>query len=417
MRESATGGSALNGRYARAPMTLDLRPLVALTFALALAVGGLGACKGSERSDVTGVTSPDATRDEAKRAGESGAPFAVLATKNTQRVPLDSGPGLAAAVATAVFPGRDQRPGAVALADTGDWRAALVASVLMAPPLRAPLLLTDQGELPGETAAALDLLTPTGAPQAAGAQAIRLATAGDPGGELRTASIAGDDPYTLALNVAEYRARVARRYSRSVLVVPADDPAYAMPAAAWAAKSGDPILFASRRTIPGPTRRALRAHRHPRIYLLGPRSAVSRGVEAQLGTLGTVTRITGGSPQTTAIAFARFIDGAFGWGIVDPGHGMVLADPKRPLDAGAAAALSASGAYGPLLLTAEDGGLPPPLRDYLQDIRPGYSNDPVRGVYNRAWIVGGPDAVPAATQAEVDGLLEIAPVNSTSESP
>jgi hypothetical protein len=34
----------------------------------------------------------------------------------------------------------------------------------------------------------------------------------------------------------------------------------------------------------------------------------------------------------------------------------------------------------------------------------------VRGVYNRGWMIGGTDAVPATTQAEIDGLLEIKPV-------
>ena len=37
---------------------------------------------------------------------------------------------------------------------------------------------------------------------------------------------------------------------------------------------------------------------------------------------------------------ARYRDGAFGWGIVDPGHGLVFARAGRPLDAAAAAPLS-----------------------------------------------------------------------------
>jgi hypothetical protein len=388
------------------------RQIAALGAAAALALGGLSGCGRADRGDgQIGVRSPE----NGPARGAASAPaaaddFATLATKNTQRIPLASGPSLAVAVADAVFPGAGQRPPAVALADRDDWQAALAASVLMAPPLRAPLLLTDQGELPGDTAAALDRLRPTGAPAAAGAQAIRLGAAADPGGELKTASIPGADPYTLAAAVDEYRARVMRRYSRNVVVVPADDPAYAMPAAAWAAKAGDSILFTSRRTLPGPTRRALQQHQRPRIYLLGPRAAVSREVETELGKLGTVTRITGGSPQTSAIAFARFIDGEFGWGIVDPGHGLVLATPGRPLDAGSAAPLSASGSYGPLLLSADDGTIPASLRNFLRDIRPGYSSDPVRGVYNRAWIVGGTDAIPAEAQDELDGLLEITAV-------
>ncbi len=85
-------------------------------------------------------------------------------------------------------------------------------------------------------------------------------------------------------------------------------------------------------------------------------------------------------------------------------------NPGRPSDAGGAAALSASGTYGPLLLTDADGGLPPATAAFLLDIKPGYSSDPVRGVYNHGWIVGDPTAVSVDTQAAIDGLLEIAPV-------
>ena len=33
------------------------------------------------------------------------------------------------------------------------------------------------------------------------------------------------------------------------------------------------------------------------------------------------------------------------------------------------------------------------------------------------WVIGGLDAISAATQAEIDGLLEITAVNSTAQSP
>ncbi len=51
-----------------------------------------------------------------------------------------------------------------------------------------------------------------------------------------------------------------------------------------------------------------------------------------------------------AIAFARYTDADFGWNINDPGHGLVIANTDRPLDATAAATLSASGKWGPLLV-------------------------------------------------------------------
>jgi hypothetical protein len=202
-----------------------------------------------------------------------------------------------------------------------------------------------------------------------------------------------------------------------VLIVSADEPRYAMPAAGWAAKSGNSILFVTRHGIPAATRTALGRHQKPRIYVLAPPSVVDDKVVKDLGKLGPTRRAYAGSPKvtdpvTSAIAFARFRDGDFGWGIVDPGHGLVLASLDRPLDAGAAAPLSATGSYGPLLPLSRGDTLAGPLQSYLLDIEPGYTTDPVRGVYNRAWLIGDTRTLPLTLQASVDRLLEIAPAKS-----
>jgi hypothetical protein len=391
------------------------RPLAAA--AVAAAALALAACGRDDRTSTGVGIKSDGTPSSTVR--EPAAPAdPALATKNTTRVPGANGPRTAAQIARIVFPGggAGQRPTAIAFADAGDWRGALAGAVLMAPPLRAPLLYTTGGEIPDATAAAVAALRPAGAPRANGAQAIRLGAAGAPAG-LRTTALAGSDPFTLAKSIDDYRARVAGRFGGSVVVVSADEPAYAMPAAGWAAKSGDPVLFASRDRLPAPTREAIRAHGRPRIYLLGPPSVISARVEEQLSALGTVTRIAGRDAPATAVEFARFSDGPFGWGVTDPGHGLVFTSPARPADGGPAGALSASGSYGPQLVTSPSGALPAVVREYLRDIRPGYSSDPVRGVYNRAWIVGGTDVVPEATQAEIDGLLEITRVRTPDRQP
>src|SRR5438270_276362 len=76
--------------------------------------------------------------------------------------------------------------------------------------------------------------------------------------------------------------------SDHVVVASADAPAYSMPAAAWAAKSGDPVLFVTRTTIPAATLAALRRHQQPKIYVLGPPAAVGAAVVAKLRRLGKV---------------------------------------------------------------------------------------------------------------------------------
>ena len=59
-------------------------------------------------------------------------------------------------------------------------------------------------------------------------------------------------------------------------------PGFSMPAAGWAAKSGDPVLWVTRDAIPAATRAAITAHKRPRIYVLGPEAAVSKKVLDQL---------------------------------------------------------------------------------------------------------------------------------------
>jgi hypothetical protein len=114
-----------------------------------------------------------------------------------------------------------------------------------------------------------------------------------------------------------------------------------------------------------------------------------------------------------ALLFARYSDGSFGWNINDPGHGMELANDDRPLDAAAAASLASSGQWGPLLLTDTTDVLPPELRSFLLDIKPGYETDPTRAVYNHIWLMGDATAIGGQVQAEIDELAELAQVGST----
>jgi hypothetical protein len=202
--------------------------------------------------------------------------------------------------------------------------------------------------------------------------------------------------------------------SDRVVVVSADSSKFAMPAAGWAAKSGDPVLFVKHDVVPPATIRALRRHDQPKIYVLGPAETVGPKVLRTLRKLGTVKRVEGADPVRNAIAFARYADGDFGWGVVDPGHGLVLANAGQPLAAAAAAPLSATGKYGPLLLVDKPRELSRPLSGYLLDIQPGYRKDPVRGVYNHGWVIGDDRAVSIAAQTRLDALLEITPVDRES---
>jgi hypothetical protein len=354
---------------------------------------------------------------QVKEVGSQNAlGFPLLATKNTTRVAGASAVDDAAAVARAVYPGFgvEQRPDAVALVDESQWQAAIAAAVLMAPPVRAPLLFTSGDELPAVTGDAIKAMRPPGTALANRAQAFRIGGSGAVD-KLRTQSVTGRDPFTLAAAVDSLAFRLTGRRSSAVIVAPSSDPRFAMPAAAWAAKSGDAVLFSARDSLPAPTRQAIERRDNPRIYVLGPPSVISDAVLERLRRLGPVRRVAGATPVDNAIAFARYSDGVFGWGIQDPGHGLVIANETRPLDAAASAALSSSGAYGPLLLTDSATALPATLRNYLLDIQPGYQTDPVRGVYNHAWLMGDESALSVAVQATIDELAEIVRVKAVEQ--
>jgi hypothetical protein len=378
-------------------------------------------------------------------AGSSGAPIAQvstqgaggLATKNTTRLGGSDPATDAAAVARAVYPGLtvSTRPQAVVLADEHDWPAALAASALASAPLGAPLLYSDGSTLPSVSSQALAAMHPIGAAQAGGAQVIRIGTTTAAPAGYRTSTLAASEPAVLAAEVAQLESRARGVAPREVIVLAEDaPPALVMPAAGLSAESGAPILLIASTGIPTATRADLTGLHRPTIYVVGP-SAVNSRVLAQLAHLGPVKPIggdsgeeagAGGNPIENAIAVARFADGAFGWGIHEPGHGLVFANLSRPLDAPAAASLSANGDFGPLLLLDEVASgpgvgtsIPPALASYLSDIKPAYSPQvpPVRSVYNHGWLIGDEQAISAVTQAEIDTLLETSPRATATEEP
>jgi hypothetical protein len=362
------------------------------------------------------LATPTAGGDEQEAPDQTATAlgFPAFATRNTTRVAGADPVANAAGVALAAFPSAsdDSRPGAVTLADAGDWQAAISAAQLMSSPLKAPVLLSEDGELPEATAAALEQLKPTGAAKAAGAQVIRVGAGPAPAGQdLEATDLTGADPAEVARRIDRLHAAAAGTRGSAVIVASSDAPAFAMPAAGLAVHTGAPVLWTGRDKVPAATVAAIQDRRRPRIYVIGPKEAVGDAAVKRLRRLGTVRRIAGADPVANAIAVARYGDGAFGWNVVDPGHGFVFAGAERTADAAAAAALSGTGTYGPLLLVSSADALPAAVQDYLLDVQPGYDRDPVRGVYNHGWLVGDPATISVAVQARIDSLLEIQPVD------
>jgi hypothetical protein len=188
-----------------------------------------------------------------------------------------------------------------------------------------------------------------------------------------------------------------------------------MPAAGWAARSGDPVLFAQADSVPSATIKAIERRKNVPVFVLGPERVISNGALKELTEASDSTVVRAAEeddPVANAVAFARFVDGNFGWNINDPGHGFVIANSDNHADAGAAAALSGTGTWGPLLLTDDPERPSPALEGYLLDLKPGYENDPTRALYNHIWIIGDEASLSVDAQVELDEIAEVARVES-----
>jgi hypothetical protein len=402
-----------------------VRARALLTIVLVAAAAALAGCGGGDT--LLADTATTGTVASQVPVGMAALAIAGLATKNTTRIDGADPIADAAEVAITVYPSAapGTHPRAVTIAPTGDWQAAIAASVLMAAPIHAPVLLSPAGALPAVTSAALHIMAPGGSGAAGGAAVIRIGSVPAVPG-YRTLAIRGAGPYALAAAIDRFAGAVAGRPSRDVVIASADAPAYAMPAAGWAAESGDPVLFVSAGGVPQATRRALESHGHPHIYVLGPATVIPDSIIAQLRRYGTVRRVAAADPAANSVAFAVYRDprcpygqpcahvpGSFGWAMRSPGHGYVLLNAARPLDAAAAAALSGSGDFGPALLVENPTTLPSVVLNFFLDYAtPGYTNlGPTAAVYNHGWVIGDPSEISVAVQAEVDNVLQAVPEN------
>jgi len=388
----------------------ELRRLSALFLLLLSLLAGCSTGDDESRPPQLGVEAED--EQAAEKLG-----FPSTATRNTVRVGGSDAAADAAGVAGALYPatGDSDRPTAVVLVSQDDWVTGIAAAVLTGRPIGAPILLTAGGELPAVTEDVLERLDPKGSDLSRDAQVIRVGpdTARPEG--FKTALIEGDSPFERAAAIDRFFSAARARPSNDVVLYSADDAEFAMPVAAWAARSGDAALPVRRDTIPAPIVRALREHERPNVFIVGPERVIGKEVVDQLEKqrlARDVNRIEGPDPVENAIAFTRYEKGDFGWGVVVPGYNFTIASTTRPADAAAAAALATRGVFAPLLLSDNAETLPPKLEEYFLSVQPGYEDDPGQAVYNRAWVLGDDQAISVEQQAHVDQLTELIPVQA-----
>lgn len=308
------------------------------------------------------------------------AQYQTMQTKDVTRFPATAPGPLSAQTAHAAAP-----PGSNATVDTvvrvppDDWRIALAASQLRA---------------------SEDALLVAGD-----------ATVDQSGNATELALERGDPARTAADLATRGNASTADRPT-SVVVVGAEGPEWALPAAAWSAYSGDPVLFANADGVPTPTVEAIEELNATHAYVLAPESVVGDDALADLPV--SWTRVAGQTPQAHAVEVAKFRDERtdFGWGIDERDkvgyYNFVLVNPERPNDAAAAANLQA-GKAGPVLLVHDDGALPAITENYAWRHQPGFFATPAEGPYNHLFALGSTDDVSWVTQTRLDYAVEIMP--------
>ena len=354
--------------------------------------------------------------DDEQAAADLGFPF--TATKNTTRVGGGDAIADVAGVAGAVWPATSDttRPKVVVLVDKDNWQGGVAASVFAGSGFGAPLILSDEDNLPAVSEDTLDRLDPRGSDAAKGAAVIRIGSRPPEPGGYKTTTIDGDDVYELAAEIDRFHTVVTGEPSDDVIIASGERAEYAMPAAAMAARSGDAVLLAGRDDLPAPSVDGLKRHEKPDVFILGPESVIGPEVARKLKPLARrVQRIEGPTPVQNAIEFARFQSGSFGWGAEVPGQNFTIASTSRPLDAAGAASLATNGVFAPLLLTDDSETLPRSLESYLLDVQPGFESDPRLSVFNHAWILGDEDTISVEEQGRIDEITALIPVEISEE--
>ena len=373
---------------------------------------------GCSLGDDDGSTPPQigVKANDQEAATDLGFPF--TATKNTTRVGGGDAIADVAGVAGAVWPATSDttRPKVVVLVDKDNWQGGVAASVFAGGGIGAPLLLSDDDNLPAVSEDTLDRLDPRGSDASKGAAIIRIGSRPPEPGGYKTTTIDGDDVYELAAEIDRFHTVATGEPSDDVIIASGERAEYAMPAAAMAGRSGDAVLLAGGDDLPAPSVDGLKRHEKPDVFILGPESVIGPEVARKLKPLARrVQRIEGPTPVQNAIAFARFQSGGFGWGAEVPGQNFTVASTARPLDAAGAASLAANGVFAPLLLTDDSETLPRSLESYLLDVQPGFESDPRLSVFNHVWVLGDEDTISVEEQGRLDEITALIPVEISGE--
>ena len=307
-------------------------------------------------------------------------------TTNTSRFLASNPADLSDEIANALFPeAGNNAPGGTIRVPADNWQAGVAA---------APLIRWVNGPLVMDEGSTVR---------------VESSTQNAPG------EFAESNPAALAASVDATTATISGSPTTNILLV-SEDPGFAIPAAYWAAQSGDTVLFANDE-LPEATREALsRRNGEARIYTLGV-----DGAALGLDEFGTYKNLSANNKITAALEMAEFYDedNDFGWGFdlnnfgwrVNAHYNFVLANQELPEMAIAGVSLGRFGKFGPLLWTDRD-RLPTLVNQYLWKAKTEYYTNPVEGPFNHAWILGDYDIIDSAVQGRTNTSQEISEYRS-----
>ncbi|WP_209809213.1 cell wall-binding repeat-containing protein [Ammoniphilus resinae] len=358
-------------------------------------------------------TAPPAPQQQATAALSEATDVNVV-TKNTSRVLGTNAEEISISTSNIIWPATTAgtKPNVVIVAPQDNWQIQLVSVDLIHHPSDGPLLVTNPSSISETVMNELKRLNPKGAQDGTQVIAVGMDVAAIKQlseAKFSVKEIKGDNPDQIATQIDDYYASVSGALPESVIVSTSEQIEFAAPAGNWIAHMPEPLLYVTKGQIPAETNQALtKRNGKANIYLLGPESAISKNVENDLGKYGKVTRIAGDDPYTNAIAFAKFKDPntGFGWGITQPGHGLLLTNKDQLKNSIPAVAFSHRGKHAPMLLSDTDAA-PKPLLTYLKELKPLFQKEPTDGPYNHLYIVGGNDSISNDQQGNLDHLIEI----------
>lgn len=375
------------------------KPLLAAPLAcLALVVGGCGE-GGGEAAPSAAPLGPDPTEQL-----EFG--------RNVARVGGISPSDVAGAALLAAYPETGEaRPTSWMLLPDHKWREAALAAQFAGPPINAGLMPIDKEFIP---AAGVDLLVriaASGYPKGKGLEAIVLGKAGTDvfveltDRELKATALTASSPSLLTEKLVPFHGGGSGAFSTNIVVASADARAYALPAAAWSAYSGDTLVYVTRDGIPPATARVLAQREKlrlekPNIYVIAPPHVVSPVVVSQLAAYGSVTRVAGETASATSVALARYYDEdtLFGWNMKRAPASVSLVNAHDWGNAVGAWTFAGAGPQAALLLTDSRDRLPPPVARYVEAL--GRGGQPSQG-----FVFGDRRSISSGQLRQLDAAL------------